>query len=59
MKLPAMAMAKTAVKSAARLDLRAGMDAEVGLFALCFSGEGKPEGVHTFFEKCQPEFKGH
>jgi hypothetical protein len=30
-----LAMAKAAVRSAARLDLRAALYAEVGLFALC------------------------
>lgn len=54
----ALAMAKMAVKSAARLDLRAGMDAEVDLFALCFSSEDKEEGVRAFIEKRKPEFKG-
>jgi enoyl-CoA hydratase/carnithine racemase len=54
----ALAMAKAAVKGAARLDLRAGMDAEVDLFALCFSSEDKEEGVRAFIEKRKPEFKG-
>src|SRR5215213_7110584 len=35
----ALAMAKAAVKNAARLNLREGVDAEVDLFALCFSSE--------------------
>ncbi|HEU4391522.1 MAG TPA: enoyl-CoA hydratase-related protein [Blastocatellia bacterium] len=54
----ALAMAKAAVKSAARLDLRAGLDAEVDLFALCFSSEDKEEGVKAFLEKRKPEFRG-
>jgi enoyl-CoA hydratase len=54
----ALAMAKQAVKNAARLDLRAGLDAEVDLFALCFSSEDKEEGVRAFIEKRKPEFKG-
>lgn len=54
----ALAMAKQAVKNAARLDLRAGLDAEVDLFALCFSSEDKEEGVKAFLEKRKPEFKG-
>jgi enoyl-CoA hydratase len=54
----ALAMAKTAVKSAARLGLRAGLDTEVDLFALCFSSEDKEEGVRAFLEKRKPEFKG-
>jgi len=54
----ALAMAKQAVKNAARLDLRAGLDAEVDLFSLCFSSEDKEEGVRAFLEKRKPEFKG-
>jgi enoyl-CoA hydratase len=54
----ALAMVKAAVKGAARLDLRAGLDAEVDLFSLCFSSEDKEEGVRAFLEKRKPEFKG-
>jgi enoyl-CoA hydratase len=54
----ALSMAKMAVKSAARLDLRAGLDTELDLFALCFSSEDKEEGVRAFLEKRKPEFKG-
>ena len=54
----ALAMAKTSVKNAARLNLREGVDAEVDLFALCFSSEDKEEGVRAFIEKRKPEFKG-
>jgi enoyl-CoA hydratase len=54
----ALAMAKQAVKNAARLDLRAGLDAEVDLFSLCFSSEDKEEGVRAFIEKRKPDFKG-
>jgi enoyl-CoA hydratase len=54
----ALAMAKQSVKNAARLDLRAGVEAEVDLFALCFSSEDKEEGVRAFIEKRKPEFKG-
>jgi enoyl-CoA hydratase len=54
----ALAMAKAAVKGAARLDLRAGLDTEVDLFALCFSSEDKEEGVRAFLEKRKPEFTG-
>jgi enoyl-CoA hydratase len=54
----ALAMAKQAVKNAARLDLRAGLEAEVDLFALCFSSVDKEEGVRAFIEKRKPEFKG-
>jgi enoyl-CoA hydratase len=54
----ALAMAKQSVKNAARLDLRAGVDAEVDLFALCFSSQDKEEGVRAFLEKRKPDFKG-
>src|SRR5215210_8041116 len=54
----ALAMAKASVKNAARLNLREGVDAEVDLFALCFSSEDKEEGVRAFIEKRKPDFKG-
>lgn len=54
----ALAMAKTAVKNAARMNIREGLDQEIDLFALCFSSEDKEEGVRAFLEKRKPEFKG-
>lgn len=54
----ALALAKQAVKNAARLGLKAGLDAEVDLFALCFSSDDKEEGVKAFLEKRKPDFKG-
>jgi enoyl-CoA hydratase len=54
----ALAMAKTSVKNAARMNLREGLDQEIDLFALCFSSEDKEEGVRAFLEKRKPEFKG-
>ena len=54
----ALAMAKAAVKSAARTNLREGLDLEIDLFSLCFSSEDKDEGVRAFLEKRQPDFKG-
>jgi enoyl-CoA hydratase/carnithine racemase len=52
-----LAMGKAAVKSAARLDLRAGMDAQVDRLALCFSSESRETGVQAFLEKRLPTFK--
>jgi enoyl-CoA hydratase len=54
----ALAMAKQSVKNAARLTLQAGLEAEVDLFALCFSSDDKEEGVRAFLEKRKPEFRG-
>jgi len=54
----ALRMAKQAVKNASRTDLRAGLEAEMDLFALCFASEDKEEGVHAFIEKRKPQFKG-
>jgi enoyl-CoA hydratase len=54
----ALAMAKAAIKNAARMNLREGLDQEIDLFALCFSSADKEEGVRAFLEKRKPEFKG-
>ena len=54
----ALAMAKAAVKGAARTTLREGLDQEIDLFALCFSSEDKDEGVRAFLEKRKPNFQG-
>ena len=54
----ALQMAKEAVKTAARTNLREGLDRETDLFALTFGSEDKVEGVRAFLEKRKPEFKG-
>jgi enoyl-CoA hydratase len=54
----ALRMAKQAVKTAARMNLREGLDRETDLFALTFSSEDKAEGVRAFLEKRKPDFKG-
>ncbi len=54
----ALRMAKEAVKSASRMNLREGLDRETDLFCLTFSSEDKAEGVRAFFEKRKAEYKG-
>jgi enoyl-CoA hydratase len=54
----ALAMAKASVKNASRTNLREGLDAEIDLFAMCFSSEDKEEGVRAFIQKRKPEFTG-
>ena len=54
----ALAMAKAAVKGAARSNLREGLEREIDLFALTFSSQDKEEGVRAFLEKRKPSFKG-
>ena len=54
----ALRMAKEAVKAAARMNLREGLDRETDLFSLTFASEDKAEGVRAFLEKRKPDFKG-
>jgi enoyl-CoA hydratase len=54
----ALRMAKEAVKSAARMNLREGLEREMDLFSLTFGSEDKAEGVRAFLEKRKADFKG-
>ena len=54
----ALRMGKEAVKSAARMNLREGLERDTDLFCLTFTSEDKAEGVRAFFEKRKAEYKG-
>ena len=54
----ALHMAKDAVKSAARMNLREGLERETELFCMTFTSEDKAEGVRAFLEKRKADYKG-
>src|SRR5215831_11054428 len=54
----ALRMAKEAVKTTARTNLREGLSRETDLFCLTFGSQDKEEGVRAFLEKRKPDFKG-
>ena len=54
----ALQMGKEAVKSAARMNLREGLERENELFCLTFTSEDKNEGVRAFLEKRKAEYRG-
>ena len=54
----ALRMAKEAVKTASRVNLREGLERETDLFCLTFTSEDKAEGVRAFFEKRKADYKG-
>ena len=54
----ALRMAKEAVKTAARMNLREGLDRETDLFCLTFGSEDRTEGVRAFLEKRKADSKG-
>ena len=54
----ALRMAKEAVKTASRMNLREGLNRETDLFCLTFGSEDKAEGVRAFLEKRIADFKG-
>jgi enoyl-CoA hydratase len=54
----ALRMAKEAVKTASRMNLREGLSRETDLFCFTFGSEDKEEGVRAFLEKRKPDFKG-
>ncbi len=54
----ALEFAKTAVKTASRMDLEDGIEYEPELFAQLFATEDKNEGIDAFLENRDPEWSG-
>lgn len=50
--------AKIAIDTGIQLDLKSGLELEIGLWAESFATEDHHEGIVAFIEKRPPQFKG-